>query len=42
MEGLDIAMHFVDDPVQIAEIEKEHPNLHVIHLKRPNEEYVKY
>lgn len=42
MEGLDIAMHFEDDPVQIAEIEKEHPNLHIIHLKRPNEEYVKY
>ena len=41
-EGHNIIMHFEDDPVQIAAIEKEHPNLHIIHLKIPNEEYVKY
>lgn len=32
--GYDIAMHFEDDPIQIKEIRKDHPDLNIIHLKR--------
>ena len=31
-----------DDPIQIAEIKKLHPNLNIIHLVRESEEHVKY
>ena len=41
-QGYEIGMHFEDDPVQINEIKKEHPDLNIIHLKRENEEHVKY
>lgn len=37
-----IGMHFEDDPIQIAEIKKLHPNLNIIHLVRESEEHVKY
>ena len=37
-----IGMHFEDDPIQIAEIKKLHPNLNIIHLVRDSEEHVKY
>tara|TARA_B100001939_G_C16945827_1_gene620287 strand:+ start:4643 stop:5023 length:381 start_codon:yes stop_codon:yes gene_type:complete len=40
--GYEIGIHFEDDPVQIKEIEKRHPDLSIVHLKRKNEEYVKY
>jgi len=40
--GVEIQMHFEDDPVQIKEIEKLCPNLSIVHLKRKNEERVKY
>ena len=40
--GYEIGIHFEDDPVQIREIEKRHPDLSIVHLKRKNEEYVKY
>jgi hypothetical protein len=40
--GYEIAMHFEDDPIQIEEIKKVHPNLQIVHLVRENEEYVKY
>jgi len=37
-----VGMHFEDDPIQIAEIKKLHPNLNIIHLVRESEEHVKY
>ena len=40
--GYEIGIHLEDDPVQIKEIEKRHPDLSIVHLKRKNEEYVKY
>jgi len=40
--GVDIQMHFEDDTVQIKEIEKRCPNVSVVHVKRKNEERVKY
>ena len=40
--GYEIGIHFEDDPIQIREIEKRHPDLSIVHLKRKNEEYVKY
>jgi hypothetical protein len=40
--GVDIQMHFEDDEVQIKEIKKRCPNLSIVHLKRDNEERVKY
>ena len=40
--GYEIVMHFEDDPVQIKEIKKRHPEIYIVHLKRENEEYVKY
>ena len=41
-QGVDIAMHFEDDPIQINEIKKEHPNLYIVHLKREDESHVRY
>lgn len=40
--GYEIGLHFEDDPIQIEEIKKVHPNLQVVHLSRENEEYVRY
>ena len=40
--GVEIQMHFEDDPIQIKEIEKRCPNVSIIHVKRKNEERVKY
>lgn len=40
--GLEIQMHFEDDPVQIRQIEKLCPNVSIVHVKRKNEERVKY
>ena len=33
-QGYDIGMHFEDDEIQIDEIKKEHPDLHIVHLVR--------
>ena len=41
-QGYKIGMHFEDDPIQINEIKKEHPDLYIIHLTRENEQHVKY
>lgn len=30
--GIDIGMHFEDDPVQISEIKKVHPHLKIVHV----------
>lgn len=40
--GYEIGMHFEDDPVQIKEIKKVHPDLYIVHLQREDEEYVTY
>ena len=40
--GVEIQMHFEDDPIQIREIEKRCPDVSIIHVKRKNEERVKY
>ena len=40
--GVEIDMHFEDDPIQIKEIKKRCPNVSIVHLKRDNEERVKY
>ena len=40
--GVEIQMHFEDDPIQIREIEKRRPEVSIIHVKRQNEERVKY
>ena len=40
--GVEIQMHFEDDPVQIRQIEKLCPNVSIVHVKRKNEERVKY
>jgi len=40
--GIEIQMHFEDDPIQIKEIEKRCPDVSIIHVKRKNEERVKY
>ena len=40
--GVEIEMHFEDDPIQIKEIKKRCPNISIVHLKRDNEERVKY
>jgi len=37
-----VGLHFEDDPIQIAEIKKVHPDLQIIHLVRESEEHVKY
>ena len=37
-----VGLHFEDDPIQIAEIKKVHPDLQIIHLVRDSEEHVKY
>jgi hypothetical protein len=34
MESYKIGLHFEDDPIQIEEIKKVHPELNVIHLVR--------
>ena len=33
-QGYEIGMHFEDDEIQIDEIKKEHPDLHIVHLDR--------
>ena len=40
--GVEIQIHFEDDPIQIREIEKRCPDVSIIHVKRKNEERVKY
>ena len=40
--GIEIQMHFEDDPIQIKEIQKRCPNVSIVQLKRDNEERVKY
>jgi hypothetical protein len=40
--GVEVQMHFEDDPIQIKEIEKRCPNISIVHCKRDNEERVKY
>jgi hypothetical protein len=40
--GIEVQMHFEDDPIQIKEIQKRCPNVSIVHLKRDNEERVKY
>ena len=40
--GVEIQMHFEDDPIQIKEIQKRCPNVSIVHLKRDNEKRVKY
>lgn len=40
--GVEIQMHFEDDPIQIKEIQKRCPDISIVHLKRDNEERVKY
>ena len=40
--GIDVQMHFEDDPIQIKEIRKRCPNVSIVHCKRDNEERVKY
>jgi hypothetical protein len=40
--GVEIEMHFEDDPIQIKEIKKRCPDISIVHLKRDNEERVKY
>ena len=32
--GYEMGMHFEDDPIQIDEIKKDHPELNIIYLKR--------
>lgn len=38
----DIGLHFEDDPVQIEQIRKVHPDLGIIHMVREDEQLVKY
>ncbi len=40
--GIEVQMHFEDDPIQIKEIRKRCPNVSIVHCKRDNEERVKY
>jgi len=40
--GIEVQMHFEDDPIQIKEIQKRCPNVSIVHCKRDNEERVKY
>ena len=40
--GIEVQMHFEDDPIQIKEIQKRCPNVSIVHLKRDDEERVKY
>lgn len=40
--GVEVQMHFEDDPIQIKEIRKRCPNVSIVHCKRDNEERVKY
>ncbi len=42
IHGYKVGLHFEDDPIQIAEIKKVHPDLQIIHLVRESEEHVKY
>ena len=39
--GIEVQMHFEDDPIQIKEIRKRCPNVSIVHCKRDNEERVK-
>ena len=41
-KSFDIGLHFEDDPVQIDEIRKMHPDLQIIHMVREDEQLVKY
>ena len=40
--GIEVQMHFEDDPIQIKEIRKRCPKVSIVHCKRDNEERVKY
>jgi len=37
-----IGLHFEDDPIQIEEIRKVHPDLTIIHMVREDEKLVEY
>ncbi len=42
LQVYDIGLHFEDDPVQIEQIRKVHPDLNIIHMVREDEGLVKY